>query len=110
MPALWQPGAEPQEDLAMASLLTGLGFFLIAVLLHWHAGSFQGEFGRYQDEGMHYITGEAIGHSAFATAFVLVGMTTILAMLPFLALPKDAGSSVSGHRVRGPAGEEPPVV
>ncbi len=60
-------------------------------------------------EGMHYITGEPIGHSAFATAFVLVGMTTILAMLPFLALPKDAGSSVSGHRVRGPAGEEPPV-
>lgn len=41
----------------MASALTGLGFFLFALFLHWHAGTFQGEFGRYQDEGMHYVTG-----------------------------------------------------
>ena len=28
-----------------------------AFLLHWRAGTFHSEFGRYQDEGMHYITG-----------------------------------------------------
>src|SRR5437868_4364758 len=33
--------------------------FLLAFgfLLHWRAGTFHSEFGRYQDEGMHYITG-----------------------------------------------------
>jgi len=41
----------------MRALSAGLSFFLFALLLHWHAGSFQGEFGRYQDEGMHYVTG-----------------------------------------------------
>jgi len=61
-------------------------------------------------ESMHYITGAPIGHSAFATAFVLVGATTVLAIVPFLGLPKDAGASVSGHRVRGPASEEPPAL
>ena len=61
-------------------------------------------------EGMHYITGEPIGPAAFSTAFVMVGMTTILALLPFLALPKDAGSSVPAIACAGPAGEEPPAV
>jgi EmrB/QacA subfamily drug resistance transporter len=61
-------------------------------------------------ESMHYITGEPIGLTAFTWAFVLVGMTSLLAMVPFLAMPKDAGASVSGHRVRGPASEEPPAV
>jgi hypothetical protein len=31
--------------------------FVCGVLLHWYAGTFHSEFGRYQDEGMHYITG-----------------------------------------------------
>lgn len=61
-------------------------------------------------EGVHYITGEPIGLTAFTWAFVLVGMTSMLAMLPLLALSKDAGASVSGHRVRGPTGEEPPAL
>lgn len=38
-------------------LLAGVGFFLFALLIHWQAGTFQSEFGRYQDEGMHYVTG-----------------------------------------------------
>ena len=38
-----------------------------------------------------------------------VGMISMLALVPFLGLPKDAGASVSGHRGRGDAGEEPPV-
>lgn len=41
----------------MASALNGLGFLLFALLLHYQAGSFQSEFGRYPDEGMHYVTG-----------------------------------------------------
>lgn len=41
----------------MAAALTGLGFFLFALLLHYAAGSFESEFGRYGDEGMHYVTG-----------------------------------------------------
>jgi len=31
--------------------------FVCGVLLHWYAGTFHSEFGRYQDEGMHYVTG-----------------------------------------------------
>ena len=60
-------------------------------------------------EGMTYLTGEPIGPAAFSTAFVVVGAITLFALVPFATLPKDAGSSVSGHRVRGPAGEEPPA-
>ncbi len=60
-------------------------------------------------EGVTYITGEPIGIAAFSTAFVVVGAITLFALVPFSTLPKDAGSSVSGHRVRGPAGEEPPA-
>ncbi len=41
----------------MAAALNGLGFLLFALLLHYRAGSFQSEFGRYPDEGMHYVTG-----------------------------------------------------
>ena len=61
-------------------------------------------------ESVHYITGEPIGLMAFTWAFVLVGIISVLSLVPFLGLPKDAGSSVSGHRVRGPASEEPPVI
>jgi 4-amino-4-deoxy-L-arabinose transferase-like glycosyltransferase len=31
--------------------------FAVTVLLHWYIGTFHSEFGRYQDEGMHYVTG-----------------------------------------------------
>ncbi len=41
----------------MVAPLAALGFFIFALLLHWQAGTFQSEFGRYQDEGMHYVTG-----------------------------------------------------
>jgi hypothetical protein len=37
-----------------------LFLFGFAILLHWHAGTFHSEFGRYQDEGMHYVTGLAV--------------------------------------------------
>ena len=61
-------------------------------------------------ESVQYITGQPIGLMAFAWAFVLVGIISVLSLVPFLGLPKDAGSSVSGHRVRGPASEEPPAI
>jgi EmrB/QacA subfamily drug resistance transporter len=48
-------------------------------------------------EAHHLVTGEAIGHAAFATAFVVVGIVAALALLPLLGLSKDAGRSVSGH-------------
>jgi len=31
--------------------------FVGCFLLHWRAGTLHSEFGRYQDEGMHYVTG-----------------------------------------------------
>ena len=39
------------------ALPTLLFLFFCVTLLHWYAGTFHSEFGRYQDEGMHYITG-----------------------------------------------------
>ncbi len=33
------------------------GLFAVCSGLSWRAGMFQSEFGRYQDEGMHYLTG-----------------------------------------------------
>ncbi|HYA18969.1 MAG TPA: glycosyltransferase family 39 protein [Bryobacteraceae bacterium] len=33
------------------------GCFLFCLALSWRSGIFQTEFGRYQDEGMHYLTG-----------------------------------------------------
>ena len=53
------------------------------------------------------ISGEPIGLSAFSTAFVIVGGLTALAALPFLTLPGDAGSAVSGHGA-GKDGVPPP--
>jgi 4-amino-4-deoxy-L-arabinose transferase-like glycosyltransferase len=31
--------------------------FVTCLLLHWRAGTLDSEFGRYQDEGIHYVTG-----------------------------------------------------
>lgn len=51
-------------------------------------------------ESVHFITGEPVGPSAFAIAFMIVGMISILSLTAFARLPKDAGASVSGHRSR----------
>jgi EmrB/QacA subfamily drug resistance transporter len=50
-------------------------------------------------EGFVYLTGQPLGQPAFSTAFVIVAAVTAFAAAPFLVLPADAGSSVSGHRV-----------
>jgi EmrB/QacA subfamily drug resistance transporter len=56
------------------------------------------------------LTGEPVGLSAFSTAFFIVAVITVLAVIPFMRLSADAGDSVSGHRLRDPdAGEQPPV-
>jgi len=59
-------------------------------------------------ESVHIMTGEPIGHAAFSAAFVLVGLITACGMLPFLTLARDAGSAVSGHRVRSNPRDKPP--
>jgi EmrB/QacA subfamily drug resistance transporter len=41
---------------------------------------------------------DGLGADAFGAAFVIVAALTALAALPFIALPPDAGSAVSGHR------------
>ena len=55
------------------------------------------------------LTGEPLGPSTFPIAFVTVGCITMLAIIPYLGLPRDAGSAVSGHRLRG-GGRAPPDV
>lgn len=52
-------------------------------------------------ESVHHITGQALDHSAFAIAFTIVGTISVLALIPFIMLPRDAGAMVSGHRMRG---------
>jgi MFS family permease len=59
-------------------------------------------------EGTTDLTGEPIGAATFPVAFVTVGLITAISLIPFARLPRDAGSSVSGHRIRVPIGEEPP--
>jgi hypothetical protein len=34
-----------------------LGLALLCFAIHWRAGTYRSEFGRYSDEGMHYVTG-----------------------------------------------------
>lgn len=46
------------------------------------------------------VTGEATSLSAFTTAFLLVAAITALSVIPFLRLAPDAGSAVSGHKLR----------
>lgn len=53
------------------------------------------------------MTGAGLGLDAFANAFVIVALLTALAALPFLNLPADTGSAVSGHRRRRMESEEP---
>jgi len=57
-------------------------------------------------EATTHITGAPLGVGAFVNAFVIVALLTSLAALPFLKLPPDAGSSVSGHRPRRVVAEE----
>lgn len=52
-------------------------------------------------EGVTVATGSGLGVDAFKIAFVAVAIVTATAALPFLRLPPDAGSSVSGHRIGG---------
>jgi EmrB/QacA subfamily drug resistance transporter len=59
-------------------------------------------------EAVHHITGEPVGQTAFTTAFVVVGIVSLCAAIPFLSLPKDAGSAVSGHGLRGTQSEDAP--
>jgi EmrB/QacA subfamily drug resistance transporter len=47
-------------------------------------------------EGMALMTGTALGVDAFVWAFIIVAGLTALAVLPFIRLDPDAGSSVSG--------------
>ena len=60
-------------------------------------------------EATSYVTGAPIGASSFVPAFLTVGAITALSFLPFARLAKDAGSSVSGHRLRVPAGDDSPA-
>jgi len=48
-----------------------------------------------------YITGTPLNLDAFSNAFMIVACISALAALPFLWLPADTGSIVSGHRRRG---------
>lgn len=38
-------------------ILLVAALFSFTALFHWHLGTFHSEFGRYADEGMHYVTG-----------------------------------------------------
>ncbi|PHP66745.1 MFS transporter [Zhengella mangrovi] len=44
------------------------------------------------------FTGNGFDATAFSTAFVLVGLVSASAVIPFLALPGEAGAEMSGHR------------
>ena len=43
------------------------------------------------------VTASPVSLTSFSIAFTVVGMIAASAAIPFLALPSDAGSSVSGH-------------
>ncbi|WP_309083912.1 DHA2 family efflux MFS transporter permease subunit [Chelativorans sp.] len=47
-----------------------------------------------------YLTGAPLGHGAFVNAFVFVALLSALAVVPFLSLPADTGSAVTGHKSR----------
>ena len=49
-------GAATGKSLFRTTLLYAV-LFLACALLAWRGGVFHSEFGRYQDEGMHYLTG-----------------------------------------------------
>lgn len=56
-------------------------------------------------EAAAYFSGQAIGPSAFTTAFLVIAFISMLAVIPFIWLAPTAGNSVSGHRLSDP--EEP---
>jgi len=63
-------------------------------------------------EASAFITGTELGIDAFVNAFLIVAALSALAAVPFLTLPPEAGSRVSGHSRRhggvtepAPAGE-----
>jgi EmrB/QacA subfamily drug resistance transporter len=45
-----------------------------------------------------HFTGTPLDATAFSVAFVAVGCIALFAIVPFLMMPPDAGSAVSGHR------------
>jgi EmrB/QacA subfamily drug resistance transporter len=51
-------------------------------------------------EAYTHATGEPLGKPAFAVAFIIVALVTSSSAWSFLAMPAEAGSSVSGHRLR----------
>jgi Na+/melibiose symporter-like transporter len=51
-------------------------------------------------EGFSLVTGEALGLDAFTTAFLIIAAITALSAIPFARLARDAGSTVSGHRLK----------
>ncbi|MAW85988.1 MAG: MFS transporter [Phyllobacteriaceae bacterium] len=53
------------------------------------------------------ITGNGFDSTAFATAFVLVGLVAASAILPFLGLPGETSAEMSGHRRHGAGGQAP---
>ncbi|MBS9719652.1 MFS transporter [Tianweitania sp. BSSL-BM11] len=62
-----------------------------------------------------FFTGAPLGHETFTIAFVMVGMLSMAAFIPFLTLDRAAGSDMSGHRRRlppaaDPVAQQPPVV
>jgi hypothetical protein len=60
-------------------------------------------------EAAAYLSGQAIGPSAFAAAFLAVAAITALSAIPFLTLAPMAGNSVSGHRLPDPAESRRPL-
>ncbi|MBP1850516.1 MFS transporter [Rhizobium halophytocola] len=49
-------------------------------------------------EACEYVSGESLTVGNFHIAFAVVATLSLLAVIPYLRLPRDAGSDVSGHR------------
>ena len=56
LPAVSIPGTPSRKGLP-STLAAFAALFLVCLGLSWRSGMLHSEFGRYQDEGMHYITG-----------------------------------------------------
>ncbi|GHD05660.1 MFS transporter [Tianweitania populi] len=60
------------------------------------------------------FTGVQLGQSTFVIAFTIVGLISMLAIVPFFFMDRNAGSDVSGHRrpppPEDPVAQQPPVV
>lgn len=81
------PGEALPRTNALRTALIYLAFFLACAALSWKSGIFYSEFGRYQDEGMHYLTG------LFVQDFLTSGHYTqpmLFARQYYLHLPKVA--------------------